>query len=158
VTGELCDRAHEVGRRKKKGMAPGNKADTAKSDEAVKRRARTRCHSSASALIFPGRRRRRRRRRVASPHGGRRPLRGTTPSCRGEHRTCQPYRMGRDLRTLSARRSVQLPHQLVQLIQSPGSGFSLRSAGGSWSGVRDKHCYLTGGWRLELERCEKEKL
>jgi hypothetical protein len=46
-----CDRAHELGR--KKGMAPGNKADAAKSEEAVKRCARTRCHGSASAQIFP---------------------------------------------------------------------------------------------------------
>jgi len=25
------------------------------------------------------------------------------------------------------------------------------SAGWSWSSVREKHCYLAGGWRLELE-------
>ena len=35
---------------------------------------------------------------------------------------------------------------------------SLRSAGWSWSAVREKHCYLTGGWRLELEGCERDSL
>jgi len=30
--------------------------------------------------------------------------------------------------------------------------------GWSWSGVREKHCYLAGGWRLELEWCERELL
>ena len=30
--------------------------------------------------------------------------------------------------------------------------------GWSWSGVREKHCYLAGGWRLELEGCERETL
>ena len=35
---------------------------------------------------------------------------------------------------------------------------SLRSAGWSWSAVRDKYCYLAGGWRLELEWCERELL
>ena len=34
----------------------------------------------------------------------------------------------------------------------------LRSAGWSWSGVREKHCYLAGGWRLELEERERETL
>jgi len=24
--------------------------------------------------------------------------------------------------------------------------------------VREKHCYLTGGWRLELEWCERKIL
>ena len=36
--------------------------------------------------------------------------------------------------------------------------YSLRSAAWSWSGVREKYCYLAGGWRLELERCESRKL
>ena len=35
---------------------------------------------------------------------------------------------------------------------------SLRSAAWSWSRVREKHYYLVGGQRLELERCEREKL
>ena len=35
---------------------------------------------------------------------------------------------------------------------------SPRSAGWSWSCVREKHCCLTGGWRLELELCEREIL
>jgi len=30
--------------------------------------------------------------------------------------------------------------------------------GWSWSVVREKYYYLAGGWRLELERCEKEIL
>jgi len=32
------------------------------------------------------------------------------------------------------------------------------SAGWSWSGVREKYYYLAGGWRLELEWCEREIL
>ena len=28
----------------------------------------------------------------------------------------------------------------------------------SWSGVREKYCYLAGGWRLVLEECEREIL
>ena len=32
------------------------------------------------------------------------------------------------------------------------------AGGWSWSGVREKHCYLAGGWRLELEWCERELL
>ena len=35
---------------------------------------------------------------------------------------------------------------------------SLRSAGWSWNDVREKHCYLAGGWKMELERCEREIL
>jgi len=27
--------------------------------------------------------------------------------------------------------------------------------GWSWSAVREKYCYLAGGWRLELEECER---
>ena len=27
------------------------------------------------------------------------------------------------------------------------------AGGWSWSGVREKYCYLAGGWRLELEWC-----
>ena len=30
--------------------------------------------------------------------------------------------------------------------------------GWSWSGVREKYCYLPGGWRLELEWCERKIL
>ena len=30
------------------------------------------------------------------------------------------------------------------------------AGGWSWSAVREKHCYLAGGWRLELEGCERE--
>ena len=29
------------------------------------------------------------------------------------------------------------------------------AGGWSWSGVREKHCYLTGVWRLVLEQCER---
>ena len=32
------------------------------------------------------------------------------------------------------------------------------AGGWSWSAVREKYCYLTGGWRLELEGCERETL
>jgi len=35
---------------------------------------------------------------------------------------------------------------------------SLRLAGWSWSGVRKKYYYLAGGWWLELEQYEREKL
>jgi len=32
-------------------------------------------------------------------------------------------------------------------------------AGGCcWSGVREKYCWLTGGWRLLLEWCERKTL
>ena len=32
-------------------------------------------------------------------------------------------------------------------------------AGGCcWSGVREKHCWLAGGWRLLLEWCERKIL
>jgi len=32
-------------------------------------------------------------------------------------------------------------------------------AGGCcWSGVREKHCWLAGGWRLLLEWCERKTL
>ena len=27
-----------------------------------------------------------------------------------------------------------------------------------WSGVREKHCWLAGGWRLLLEWCERKTL
>jgi hypothetical protein len=30
--------------------------------------------------------------------------------------------------------------------------------GWTWSGVREKYCYLAGGRRLELEWCERELL
>jgi hypothetical protein len=33
-----------------------------------------------------------------------------------------------------------------------------RAGGWSWSCVREKHCCLAGGWRLELELCEKKIL
>jgi len=45
-----------------------------------------------------------------------------------------------------------LKYCLHMRLQSP------RSAGWSWSGVREKHYYLAGGWRLELERCERKIL
>jgi len=32
------------------------------------------------------------------------------------------------------------------------------AGGWSWSAVREKYCYLAGGWRLELEGCEREIL
>ena len=32
------------------------------------------------------------------------------------------------------------------------------AGGWSWSGVREKHCYLTGSWRLELEGYERDSL
>jgi len=40
----------------------------------------------------------------------------------------------------------------VVVVDSAGAG------GWSWNCVREKHCYLAGGWRLELERCEREIL
>ena len=38
---------------------------------------------------------------------------------------------------------------------------SVRWAGagaGGWSGVREKYCWLAGGWKLVLERCERKTL
>ena len=36
---------------------------------------------------------------------------------------------------------------------------SVRCAGGwCWSGVREKYCWLAGGCRLVLERCERKTL
>ena len=38
---------------------------------------------------------------------------------------------------------------------------SVRWAGagaGGWSGVREKYCWLAGGWKLVLERCERKIL
>jgi len=32
------------------------------------------------------------------------------------------------------------------------------AGGWSWSGVREKYYYLAGGWRLELEGCERKIL
>jgi len=29
---------------------------------------------------------------------------------------------------------------------------------GGWSGVREKYCWLAGGWKLILERCERKTL
>ena len=29
---------------------------------------------------------------------------------------------------------------------------------GGWSGVREKYCWLAGGWKLVLERCERKTL
>ena len=29
---------------------------------------------------------------------------------------------------------------------------------GRWSGVREKYCWLAGGWKLVLERCERKTL
>ena len=36
---------------------------------------------------------------------------------------------------------------------------SVRCTGGwCWSGVREKYCWLAGGWRLVLELCERKIL
>ena len=36
---------------------------------------------------------------------------------------------------------------------------SVRWAGaGGWSGVREKYCWLAGGWKLVLEQCERKTL
>ena len=43
-------------------------------------------------------------------------------------------------------------HYCIHRVRQAGAG------GWSWSGVREKHCYLAGGWRLELEWCERELL
>jgi len=40
----------------------------------------------------------------------------------------------------------------IHCVRQAGAG------GWSWCGVREKHCYMAGGWRLELERCEREIL
>ena len=32
------------------------------------------------------------------------------------------------------------------------------TGGWCWSGVKEKYCWLAGGWRLVLERCEKKTL
>jgi len=34
----------------------------------------------------------------------------------------------------------------------------LKAAAACWSGVREKHCWLAGGWRLLLEWCERKTL
>jgi len=53
----------------------------------------------------------------------------------------------------------------VELIESQYtskcSSHRVRQAGAggwSWSGVREKYCYLAGSWRLVLEQCEREIL
>ena len=53
-------------------------------------------------------------------------------------------------------------------IEKGGSGgshtaaiYSVRWAGagtGGWSGVRETYCWLAGGWKLVLERCERKTL
>ena len=41
----------------------------------------------------------------------------------------------------------------------PPSIHSVRWAGaGGWSGVREKYCWLAGGWKLVLEQCERKTL
>jgi len=37
----------------------------------------------------------------------------------------------------------------IHRVRQSGAG------GWSWSGVREKHYYLAGGWRLVLEECER---
>jgi len=32
------------------------------------------------------------------------------------------------------------------------------AVGCCWSGVKEKHCWLAGGWRLLLEWCERKTL
>ncbi|RLM78623.1 hypothetical protein C2845_PM12G06680 [Panicum miliaceum] len=87
-------------------MAPGNKADAAKSEEAVKRWARTRCHSSASAQIFP----------VApatrAPTAAGVPPAGQPP--RAAPGTAHASRIGA---------AISAPRTSIQLVQFPGSGF-----------------------------------
>ena len=43
-------------------------------------------------------------------------------------------------------------HKDIHCVRQAGAG------GWSWSGVREKHCYLAGGWWLELEERERETL
>ena len=38
------------------------------------------------------------------------------------------------------------------LVRCAGAG------GCCWSGVREKHCWLVGGWRLLMEWCERKTL
>jgi len=45
-----------------------------------------------------------------------------------------------------------LPLALKHRVRQAGAG------DWSWSGVKEKHCYLTGGWRLELEEREIKTL
>jgi len=40
----------------------------------------------------------------------------------------------------------------IQRVRQAGAG------DWSWSDVREKYCYLAGGWRLELEWCERKIL
>jgi len=47
---------------------------------------------------------------------------------------------------------IMLDAEATHCVRQAGAG------GWSWSGVREKHCYLTGGWRLELEWCERKIL
>jgi len=48
---------------------------------------------------------------------------------------------------LDIRDSEHVPtlNKLIHRVRQAGAG------GWSWSSVREKHCYLAGGWRLELE-------
>ena len=38
------------------------------------------------------------------------------------------------------------------------AGLERELVAGGWSGVREKYCWLAGGWKLVLERCEKKTL
>ena len=47
----------------------------------------------------------------------------------------------------------------IHEVQKENHSVRWAGAGGwCWSGVREKHCWLAGGWRLVLERCEKKTL
>ena len=47
------------------------------------------------------------------------------------------------------------------VVEVSGENHSVRWAGvgaGGWSGVREKYCWLAGGCKLVLERCERKTL
>ena len=52
-------------------------------------------------------------------------------------------------------------HAPLLLLESNHVIHSVRWTGagaGGWSGMKEKYCWLAGGWKLVLERCEKKTL
>ena len=50
---------------------------------------------------------------------------------------------------------------LEHVVGGQAGNHSVRCAGAGgwcWSGVRERYCWLAGGWRLVLERCERKIL
>ena len=47
---------------------------------------------------------------------------------------------------------LELKVAILHFVRWVGAGV------GGWSGVREKYCWLTGGWKLVLERCERKIL